>query len=421
MVGIFRGDRGWQAKGNVKKLDKQQTAISPLMFFILTIMYTVAYNSSWRAMSWLWYGISLAAIIVLLSVFINNDKVKFNFYTGWAVIFLVYSLMGCLWAINMDPVFEQLKTLGLIFIVHILLAQLIDKREDIEKLLKANFLALFVLLVYVILKTDVSMLGKFRIGVDTLGELWNANDIGLKFCAGFTLALYFMLKKENKIISRLIYALCALAFMVLSLFTGSRKVVIMLVIILFLVFWLRAKRHRILVFMVLVISSVLFIVLIMKIPALYDVLGKRMESLFEGLLGNSGGSSFDTRADMIALGWEWFKQRPIFGYGLSNYSVMYLAETGWSTYSHNNFIEILVSGGLVGFIIYYSVYIYLFIKLIKHAFVQRDLVAIVLGAFNFSVIVMHTALVSYSSTLDNFVLMTTVIYIAMKGRKNENS
>ena len=73
MVGIFRGDRGWQAKGHVKKLDKQQTAISPLMFFILTVMYTVAYNSSWRAMSWLWYGISLVAIIVLLSVFINRD------------------------------------------------------------------------------------------------------------------------------------------------------------------------------------------------------------------------------------------------------------------------------------------------------------------------------------------------------------
>ena len=420
MVGIFRGDRGWQAKGHVKKLDKQQTTISPLMFFILTVMYTVAYNSSWRAMSWLWYGISLVAIIVLLSVFINRDKVRLDFYTGWAVIFLVYSLFSCLWAIDMAHVFEVLKTLGLIFIVHILLAQLIERKEDIEKLLKANFIALVVLLAYVVLKSDFSMLGKFRIGVDTLGELWNANDIGIKMSLGAILALYFMTKTHG--VRKTICALLAIIFSFIILMTGSRTALLIVAMSIFMFFWLNAKKHRTLFFCVLLIVLGFLMILILKVPFLYRVIGNRMEAIFQELIGQAAGEgSYNARHDMIELGVEWFKKKPIFGYGLNNFCELYLIETGVATYSHNNFVEMLVSGGLVGFAIYYSAYIYLFVKLIKMAFLKRDLIAITLLVFNLSLIIMNVSNISYYSTADNCMLMLALVYVYIKDKNSENN
>ena len=177
-----------------------------------------------------------------------------------------------------------------------------------------------------------------------------------------------------------------------------------------------------LVFLVLAIGSFAFILLIMKIPALYDVLGKRMEDLFKELFGVAANDgSLNARANMFSLGWEWFKQKPILGYGLNNFSLLYLEEMGWATYSHNNFVEILVSGGLVGFAIYYSAYIYLFVKLIKVAFLKRDLIAITLLVFNLSLIIMNVSNISYYSTADNCMLMLALVYVYIKDRNSENN
>ena len=67
--------------------------ISNSLLVILTAMYTVAYNSGWRAISLLWYGISLATIMVLLVVFIKRNRVRLDFYTGWAIIFLTFTFI----------------------------------------------------------------------------------------------------------------------------------------------------------------------------------------------------------------------------------------------------------------------------------------------------------------------------------------
>ena len=46
-------------------------------------------------------------------------------------------------------------------------------------------------------------------------------------------------------------------------------------------------------------------------------------------------------------------ENPLLGYGLNNYHLFH-----WSgVYSHNNYIEVLVSLGIIGFIIYYSIFI----------------------------------------------------------------
>lgn len=51
---------------------------------------------------------------------------------------------------------------------------------------------------------------------------------------------------------------------------------------------------------------------------------------------------------------------------MDNARLLLQTHMGIDTYLHNNYVEMLVDGGLIGFIIYYSIYIKLIINLIKN-------------------------------------------------------
>ena len=81
---------------------------------------------------------------------------------------------------------------------------------------------------------------------------------------------------------------------------------------------------------------------------IFSTINRRFQSYLSGNLNTSD----ETRNNMINFGIELFKERPILGYGLNNYRNYYY--TG--QYSHNNFIELLVCLGIVGFVLVYVMY-----------------------------------------------------------------
>ena len=398
----------------------RQTVSGPL-FWILTVMYTIAYNSDFRAASILWYGVSIITIGVLAYIVSSKYMHKsVGVYALWAVAFFGYSFVSGLWALEPGNIFDPSKTLFLIFAVNILLSFIIENKEDVKNILRANFLALVLYLVYIILKVDITQLGEDRLGVGMLGSLWNANDVGLKLCVGFALALYFGLEKKETAL-RICFWVIGLLFAGISLYTGSRKVVLMLIGVMALFVFL-FSRHKITALIVVVVSIVVMYFAIMKIEPLYNVLGERIEDMLEGIFGEgTTEGSFNARAEMIKLGWNAFLERPIFGYGLNNFRTLYEQATGKATYSHNNFIEILVSGGLVGFILYYFIYGYVFVKLFKPAFVKRDITAIILFTINLVLIGLQIAAISYYDTLFNCILMLAVVYVKLNEKANKKS
>lgn len=398
----------------VKKEPKSM--LSGVLFLILTVMYTIAYNEDLRATSILWYGISIIAIAYLAYVVSTKCMHKsLGVYAIWAGAFFAYSFISGLWAADVSKVLDTSKTLFLIFIVNILLSFVVETKEDVRNILLANFLALVLYLIYVLLNVDLSQLGEDRLGVDFLGSLWNANDVGIKLCFGFALALYFAFEQKH-IAWKLILFAIGLLFAGVGLFTGSRKVFLMLMGIAVLFMFLYSK-HKFIGMAIAIASAIAFYFAIMEIESLYNVLGQRIENMLEGLFGQgTTEGSFNTREEMIRLGFGWFLERPLFGYGMSNFSVLYEIEKGWSTYSHNNFIEILINGGIVGFILYYFIYAYIFVKLFKAAFVKRDSTAIILFTINLVLIALQIAAVSYYDTLFNCILLLAVMYVKVGGK-----
>lgn len=399
---------------------ESKQAISGPLFWILTVMYTIAYNSDFRATSIVWYGFSVITIGVLayiVSAKYMNKSV--GVYAVWAVAFFCYSFISGLWAQNVNAVLDTSKTLFLIFVVNVLLSFIIETKEDIKNLLLANFLALIFYLVYILLKVDISQLGEDRLGVGLLGSLWNANDVGMKLCVGFGLALYFGFERKD-LFEKVLLFILSLVFAIVSFLSGSRTAFLLLILIAMGMFLLTAKNKMLAIGVVAVFIAGMYL-LVMNVESLYEVLGKRLESLIENLFEDDASEgSFDARAEMIRFGWNAFLERPIFGYGMSNFSVLYEQATGRATYSHNNFIEILVNGGLVGFILYYFIYGYIFVKLFKPAFFKRDKIAIFLLVSNIALVAMHISDITYYQTLFNCILMIAVMYIKI-GEKNENS
>ena len=124
---------------------------------------------------------------------------------------------------------------------------------------------------------------------------------------------------------------------------------------------------------IILIITVVWLIL-RNIPALQELV-LRIENVFAVFSGEEvvvKESSAQTRIDYIELGWEQFLKSPIWGNGIGCAGYAILESYGYITYLHNNYIEILASGGIIGFVLYYTPYILMLCSLVKRIFKLQE-------------------------------------------------
>ena len=192
--------------------------------------------------------------------------------------------------------------------------------------------------------------------------------------------------------------LIALMFVVIAtVVSGSRKIVFV-----WFVFGLLSLQYVGLQFR----SSKLFrIALLLGLPFLvYATLSystqllKPIEGLYvyERIQDTIQGeeSSADVRDSMAREGVELWQASPIYGYGIDQYRFL----TSYATYSHNNYTELLVSFGVVGLVLYYSILLVLLYRAFL-GFQRRTPFASLLGSAILLLLLWDVALVAYSNRL----------------------
>ncbi len=142
--------------------------------------------------------------------------------------------------------------------------------------------------------------------------------------------------------------------------TGSRKGFIMLVMGLALTLIFRfANRNvlRTILVIIIVVAAIYLLYRIMLSLGLFSGVMRRIQSMLAILTGNGTvDNSAQERVRFIRIGWNQFKQTPIFGIGIGSSGELLVENGERNTYLHNNFVELLACGGIVGFAIYYSMF-----------------------------------------------------------------
>ena len=129
-----------------------------------------------------------------------------------------------------------------------------------------------------------------------------------------------------------------------------------------------------------------------------DVLLKPVEGLYvyERIEATIEGeeSSANTRDAMMREGLDLWRGSPLYGYGINQYRFL----GSYATYSHNNYTELLVSFGIIGLVLYYSVLLILLFRAAR-GFQKGAPYASLLGSAVLLLLLWDVALVAYSTRL----------------------
>lgn len=206
--------------------------------------------------------------------------------------------------------------------------------------------------------------GEYRAAVDPLtGEriasiLTNPNDLGFYAFLSIVGILYFWRRTEKMIIR-----ICLLSLVgVLALgivYSGSRKAFLGLMAFGLLWLWF---CYRMEIFsswrnMLLILVVITGGYLLVNYAIEATVMGSRLQLSIE-----SGGLGA-TRSGLYREGWDFFLQNPIAGLGFGNF----VAYSFYEQYSHSDYMEALATTGILGFLIYFSIYPVLWKKIAQVA------------------------------------------------------
>ena len=128
----------------------------------------------------------------------------------------------------------------------------------------------------------------------------------------------------------------------------------------------------------------------MKVQVVYEMIGSRFETLQSFIEGGDTDNSTKARDNFIEIGMLYWSKNPIWGHGLNSFGALWGDDT---TYSHNNYVELLCSVGIVGAISYYMIYLASLIKFIKLR--GKDMIVPFAISVIFSCLITDYALVSY--------------------------
>lgn len=304
--------------------------------------------------------------LILLFIFLVSIKIFINGSIKWVrpitilFIFSGFMILTYFYSYSPDLVLVRSITMMQLAVFSIFAYNYLDCHLKIERTL--NALEFAGLLLFFTLFLNGELFGGGRAG-STIGDV---NTLGIYVSLIASISLWRYLYRRRKL-SGFIFILLS----TLTLLTGSRSalVVLFIVVTIFLFLWLRGPIVRRLFYIFLISILILPILnyLIFEVPLLYNTIGIRIESMIDIISGRNSSiqeQSTQTRTFFILYGTEMFIQRPFFGWGIESFRQKIGDMTGFYTYSHNNYIELLFSLGIVGFSLYYSIYIYIIKRII---------------------------------------------------------
>lgn len=366
---------------------------------------------------------AITVLILLLDSFTNNHKIsiKLSKFHLWGFGFAAYCLLSSLWAVNPGYSFSKGLTIIQIIVCMSVLYNHYCKDFQLKPLLSIlEYSGYMIALYYISFFGLSSIKSSLFLGSRMEDAFANANTIGMSCAISFIISVYFLLYVSKKHIIK--FPFMALLLTIVAA-TASRKALVIVVLgVLFLfLFKYRSKDILKTFFRWLFISGSLIVLffLILSFP-IFDGLNHRMEGLIAAIMGNGIiDNSTYLRQQFIKIGLEQFLETPFFGIGIDNARLLLLQHFGYTTYLHNNYVELLASGGIVGASLFYSIYAYIIYKL-KSNWKNYSSEKIAVLLLIFLMLAMDFGAVSYYSKSTYFYIMMFFLFIKYNTRRRRN-
>ena len=336
--------------------------------------------------------------------------------TSWYLAFMAFIVISSLWSISPKiTYFVLFFRFFPVFCLSFSLARYINSYNNLFRILKLFYFATVLLLVFFISFVDLNSIGEERINVgEEYGHEWNINSVAMEFAIAIYVG-YFLFWNSNKKILRPLWLMISTAMLFVIIVTGSRKGFGFLIIPL-VVFSLYELKGHFYYAVGLIAVGIAFMYAIMNVPILYDLMGTRVTETVDIVSGTNDNTQDNSRVLLILAGWEWFLERPILGYGMNCFRVLsndHILFWGKNWYAHNNYIEIMVGGGIVGLLVYYS---YL-VPVIKRFWGHRELPYKIVGVLIVVLLFADTAQVGYYNPDLQFMLLLVFAILHLEGNK----
>lgn len=322
-------------------------------------------------------------------------RIRLRPYYGFFALFIVYVLFTALWAWDQTAAISKAVTLVQILGCSAMLYIHYDREDSVQDLLSAVKWAGYIVSIYAIFYYGLENLG-LEEGQRLDNEFSNINTIGMAAALACVLQIYELLYKRSRwSVVMMIPAVIMVAA------TQSRKALVLLIAGVMGVYILKnlskkgfANKLCKVLFSVAFVCVLLYLVL--RLPIFAGVM-ERMESMIAVWTGEGRADGSALKRDrMTQIGWECFLQHPIGGIGIGSSGILTQQYLGWSTYLHNNYIELLSCGGLIGAILYYASHIYILTNLVKYR--KADLERFTVGlVWLLLILIMNYGMVTYYS------------------------
>ncbi len=348
-------------------------------------------------------GVLMLFASMLLWIGRRAEKVTIPYNTIWYALFTAYSASSGLWSsyINADMASYFLRMVVIIAMITSI-SIYVDKPEDLERIIKLYIFSMLAIVLMEFATVPFDEWSKGSMGSHFSGS--NPNGVAfIVFCAEL-MAFYEFYSRGKKR-----YLLLVAVFLVFIILSSSRKATFASIAgpILFVLLSTYKKNYFFNIIVVLTIS-ILIIFFIMTDENAYNAVGRRFASMMSFMFENRHhkvDNSLYMRTYYIELAKKMFAESPLFGKGMGNFAKIidnvYSLE---GVYSHNNFWQILSELGLVGFLIYYSMYFVIIVRLAKGAFINKSRINMLFLTFMILLVVLETGLVTYHSKMPHIVI-----------------
>ncbi len=294
----------------------------------------------------------LLGMLLRKKVFLHGGFLFFALMIAWG-------LLGCLRALRPSTAFAMVRTLAIDLVFLYLFYQYLLSEKP------GTILTVYLLsgCAFLLLTVLMSMPHPLE---DRLGQKAgvNPNDVAIIAGTVFAIALCFLLgdRGVRPRETQLLWGLFLLPMLAVVFFTSSLKGYLLIagVLCLYTLFRFPKKRGLKLLLFFLATCAVLYVLtmegFLSRWPGIYYRITIRLQLIVEYLKGGGRHRSLSIleRSQYFSIGARALARRPLLGWGLNCFRFL---DGAGGTYSHNNYIELLVSGGWPMLLLYYAPYV----------------------------------------------------------------